>query len=288
MWSIEISKGYVSKRYGCRLTCDLPCSQANILIDHSGHAHLADFSLLTITPDQSTVISTCIQGGTVQWMSPELIDPDRFGLKKILLTKESDCYALGMVIYEVLSGRAPFAPLKSPLATQKVLEGERPKRPEGEERTSFTDGIWEMLEHCWKHQPNERISAEVVLQCLEGTPLLPPLNQLAPSELEAGFQPTCTVDRTMITGGLFEETIGARVGERLDATPANDSSTFSTSCQRPQAHLPCDITGPTIRCSGGGLTVPPQSFHHTTIMDPSTDLVGDEGDGSGWCNCVIM
>ena len=168
---METSKGYVLKRHVHCPVCDLPCSQANILIDHSGHARLADFSLITITPDQSTVISTCIQGGTVQWMSPELIDPDRFGLRKIRPTKESDCYALGMVIYEVLSGRAPFAPLKSPLVIQKVLEGKRPKRPEGEEGTSFTDGIWEMLENCWKHQPNERISAEVILQRLEGASL---------------------------------------------------------------------------------------------------------------------
>ena len=39
--------------------------------------------------------------GTYRWMSPELFDPARFGLPKVRLTKESDCYALGMVIYEV-------------------------------------------------------------------------------------------------------------------------------------------------------------------------------------------
>ena len=32
-------------------------------------------------------------------MSPELLDPDRFGANGP--TRESDCYALGMVIYEV-------------------------------------------------------------------------------------------------------------------------------------------------------------------------------------------
>ena len=112
--------------------------------------------------------------------------------------------------------------------------------------------------------------------------------ELPPSELGTEFQPTCIIDRTTITGGLFEETIGAGIGEKLDVTLAGDSSMFSPSCQRPQAHLPCGIAGPTITCSGGGLTVPPQSSHHTTIMDPSTHPVGDEGGGGGWCKCVIV
>ena len=112
--------------------------------------------------------------------------------------------------------------------------------------------------------------------------------ELPPSELGTEFQPTCIIDRTMIIGGLFEETIGAGIGEQLDVTLAGNSSMFSPSCQRPQAHLPCGIAGPTITCSGGGLTVPPQSSHHTTIMDPSTHPVGDEGGGGGWCKCVIV
>jgi hypothetical protein len=37
-------------------------------------------------------------------MSPELLDPEMFGLPELegeRPTKQSDCYALGMVIYEV-------------------------------------------------------------------------------------------------------------------------------------------------------------------------------------------
>lgn len=57
-------------------------------------------------------------------MSPELLNPAKFGLKDCLPTKESDCYALGMVIYEVLSGQAPFALFSTPIAMQKVIQGE--------------------------------------------------------------------------------------------------------------------------------------------------------------------
>jgi serine/threonine protein kinase len=38
--------------------------------------------------------------GTVRWMSPELLDPTRFDSDG-LPSRESDCYALGMAIYEV-------------------------------------------------------------------------------------------------------------------------------------------------------------------------------------------
>ena len=34
-------------------------------------------------------------------MSPELLDPERFGSDGDRPTKKSDCYAFGMVIYEV-------------------------------------------------------------------------------------------------------------------------------------------------------------------------------------------
>ena len=174
-----IPKGYVPESHSHRPAYSLPCSQANVLIDHNGRACLFDFSLVTMTVGQSTDTSLLVKGGTVQWMSPERINPERLGLKDGRPTKASDCYALGMVVYEVLSGRTPFAPWKAILVAQKVLEGERPRRPEGEGGALFTDSIWGMLELCWKYQPDERISAKAVLPCLEKTPPRP----LPPSDV---------------------------------------------------------------------------------------------------------
>ena len=103
-------------------------------------------------------------------MSPELLHPESFGLKKLRQTKESDCYALGMVIYEILSGQIPFAPSGAAVVIRKVLAGERPERPQGEKGRLFTDTIWGVLECCWKHQPHERISAKAILLGLRGYP----------------------------------------------------------------------------------------------------------------------
>ena len=55
---------------------------------------IADLSAVLFT------ITRIYSVGTFRWMSPELLDPPRFRSSG-RPTRESDCYALGMVIYEV-------------------------------------------------------------------------------------------------------------------------------------------------------------------------------------------
>ena len=88
----------------------------NILINGDRRACIADFGLSTITgvaaatgaPRASLISEDTLMsftgGGTRRWMSPELLDPERFGIPESednRPTRQSDCYALGMVIYEV-------------------------------------------------------------------------------------------------------------------------------------------------------------------------------------------
>ena len=92
--------------------------QANILITGDRRACIADFGLSTITgvairtdawASQVSLVSndtlmSFTGGGTRRWTSPELLDPERFGISESednRPTRQSDCYALGMVIYEV-------------------------------------------------------------------------------------------------------------------------------------------------------------------------------------------
>jgi len=71
--------------------------QSNILIDSDKSARIADFGLTSVLRHHSISISATApaRGGTLQWMAPELFDGESSP------SKESDIYALGMVIYEV-------------------------------------------------------------------------------------------------------------------------------------------------------------------------------------------
>jgi serine/threonine protein kinase len=144
------------------LATNLTFTKANVMIDENGRARLADFGLLTFVSDPSNPSnpSSVINAGTTRWMSPELLHPEHFGFKQSRPTKKSDCYALGMVILEVLSGEPPFARDKDFIVMRKVIEGERPERPKG---AWFTDGLWRTLEQCWLPQPHNRPTIEAVL-----------------------------------------------------------------------------------------------------------------------------
>ena len=120
------------------------------------------------TTDDSSLLSL-VRGGRPRWMSPGLINPRTFGFWRVRETKSSDCYALGMVIYEIISGHLPFHGLSVIDLPLRVLEGERPPRT-----ASFTDSLWKMLEQCWEAQPDARPSIEEVLWCLEQEEALSP------------------------------------------------------------------------------------------------------------------
>jgi hypothetical protein len=144
----------------------------NILIDQTENARLADFGLLTITSDTTNITSSnsFLEGGTYLRMSPELLDPEKFDFKDNRPTKSSDCYALGMTVYEVLSGRLPFYHYEdctSYAIIAKVLDGEHPQRPQGAEGTWFTNSVWSILERCWATNPADRPKVKDVRRCLE-------------------------------------------------------------------------------------------------------------------------
>jgi len=127
----------------------------------------------------STTSGSYEEGGSSRWMSPELFEPGRFDVEDSRRTKSSDCYALGMTVYEVLTGQIPFSRYAKYPAITKILRGERPERPQGPEGKWFIDHVWGILGRCWEPKPGNRPSIRDVFEHLKGastfwTPL-PPL-----------------------------------------------------------------------------------------------------------------
>jgi tRNA A-37 threonylcarbamoyl transferase component Bud32 len=74
---------------------------SNILIDLAGHVKVADFGIAKVTGQNTelTVVGSVM--GSPQYLSPEQIRGDE-------LDGRSDIFSLGVVLYELLSGRRPF------------------------------------------------------------------------------------------------------------------------------------------------------------------------------------
>jgi len=71
----------------------------NIMILKDGSAKVADFGIARITSAQSTLTREAL--GSVHYISPEQARGSR-------VDKRSDLYSLGVVMYEMLTGRTPF------------------------------------------------------------------------------------------------------------------------------------------------------------------------------------
>ena len=121
-------------------------------------------------------------GGTYRWMSPELLDPKAYGSNGHL-TRESDCYALGMVVYEVslsrpswrslvdifnqvLTGLKPFYSIHGLACVPAILRGERPSIPSHAESLGFSNTLCGLVQLCWSETAITRPTARQLLDSL--------------------------------------------------------------------------------------------------------------------------
>jgi len=155
----------------------------------------------------STTSSSHEEGGSSRWMSPELFEPERFGVKDGRRTESSDCYALGMTVYEILTGQAPFSRYNKHAAVAKVIRGERPERPDGLEGRWFTDDVWSILGHCWEPKPGDRPSIEDVLEHLEEAAISASWTPLPPL-MEHGLQQSYSSWWTVSRASMWQDVDG--------------------------------------------------------------------------------
>src|SRR5512133_2638782 len=73
----------------------------NILFDRSGEPYISDFGIAKITQSQTATVTGGAIIGTPAYMSPEQAQGEK-------IDGRSDVYALGVILYEMLSGTQPY------------------------------------------------------------------------------------------------------------------------------------------------------------------------------------
>ena len=161
--------------------------QANVLMSNGSppRACLADFGFMTMVldPSQPMSCSAQLQGGTLMFMSPELLMPSKFDSTELVPTPEADIFAFGLVIYQVcdhdrdhslftyifqvLTGRLPFPGLGVDIIVMNAVQGVRPTRPENASAIGFSDPLWSFVQRCWDGEMELRPKAAEVVSQLE-------------------------------------------------------------------------------------------------------------------------
>jgi serine/threonine-protein kinase len=133
---------------------------ANIMIDSSGEVRIMDFGLAAISEE---LRGTQVSEGTPYYMAPEQLAGER-------VSAQSDIYALGLVSYEMLTGKPPFTG-NTPAELRRLREESRITPP-----SMFVSGMEPTVERA-------------ILRCLEADPKMRPASAHAVAALLPGGDP---------------------------------------------------------------------------------------------------
>jgi len=121
----------------------------NILLDESsGRAMVTDFGIARAMEGNSRLTATGIAVGTPAYMSPEQALGDRE------VDGRSDVYSLGVLGYQMLTGRLPFSAGNSMALLLKHVS--EPPRPIAELRTDAPKSLREAIERALMKSPEDR------------------------------------------------------------------------------------------------------------------------------------
>jgi serine/threonine protein kinase len=160
---------------------------ANVMLDSAGKVRITDFGLAGI--------AATIQGAEVRAGTPAYMAPEQLAGKEV--TARSDLYSLGLVLYEILTGKRAFEASTLP-ELMRLREESAPSKP-----SSIVRDLDPMLER-------------VILRCLEKDPALRPASALQVAAALPGGDPLAAA---LAAGETPSPQMVAAAGENTGLAP---------------------------------------------------------------------
>ncbi|KAG6653260.1 proline-rich receptor-like protein kinase PERK7 [Carya illinoinensis] len=157
---------------------------ANILLDHSFEAKVADFGLAKLNQDNFTHVSTRVMG-TFGYLAPEYASSGK-------LTEKSDVFSFGVMLLELITGRRPVDPSGDfedslvdwarPLCARAIEEGNYDKLVDPRLDNNYAPHEMARMVACAgasvRHSARRRPKMSQIVRALEGDVSLDDLNEV--------------------------------------------------------------------------------------------------------------
>lgn len=121
---------------------------SNILVDNERQPHVSDFGLAKWSGDQALLTNPGVVVGTPAYMSPEQARGDSH-----LVDRRSDVYSLGVLLYELMTGKPPFEGNSTLLLHQ--IQSQDPRAPRSHNQSIPLD-LETICLKCLAKAPDER------------------------------------------------------------------------------------------------------------------------------------
>ena len=147
--SAALGVNYLHSLQPCIIHRDLKPS--NLLVDENWNVKIADFGFARIKEENATM-TRC---GTPCWTAPEIIRGEKYD-------ERADVFSFGIIMWQALTRREPFAGRNFMGVSLDVLEGKRPQIP-----GDCTAEYRKMVKKCWHGVADKRPLMEDVVAFLD-------------------------------------------------------------------------------------------------------------------------
>jgi serine/threonine protein kinase len=124
---------------------------SNLLVDENMNVKVADFGFARIKEENATM-TRC---GTPCWTAPEIIRGEKY-------SEKADMFSFGIIMWEVLTRKQPFAGRNFMGVSLDVLEGRRPAIP-----ADCAPAFKKIMKRCWHADAAKRPAMDEVIAQLD-------------------------------------------------------------------------------------------------------------------------